>query len=139
MPALTNDPSRCELLNLGWGPGGHGPYLVRQEGHAPGGKSRTERFILQKDGRWLINLAFVMLPEAEQEKQLFHSPAEVVQYFEDLHVKPVRADTAVPSGVSSDELMAHFENCANRILRGMRTGGLTATQALPANRLRTDD
>jgi len=137
MPALTNDPTRCELLNLRWGPGGHGPYLVRQEGYAPGsGSSRMDFFILQRDGRWLINLAFVMLPEAEQEKQLFRSPAEVIQCFEDLCTKPVQADASVPSGVSADEIMAHFENCANRILRGIRTGSVSPVHALSSKPLK---
>ena len=68
MAALSNDPARCEVMNLGWGTGGHGPYLVRQEGYELGSSTfKMQRFILQKDGRWLLNLAFVMLPEAEQE------------------------------------------------------------------------
>ena len=137
MPALTNDPTRCELLNLGWGPGGHGPFLVRQEGYAPGATDfHNDFFILQKDGRWLINLAFVVLPEVEQEKQLFHSPAEVLQCLDDLCVKPVQADGEIPSGATSDEVMAHFENCANRILRGIRTGSVMPARALPATPLK---
>lgn len=132
MPALTNDPARCELLNLGWGQGGHGPYLVRQEGHAPGsGSSRTDFFILQKDGRWLINLAFVMLPEAEQEAQLFHSPAEVILCLQDLCIKPVQADDSMPTGARAAEVMTRFENCANRILRGMRSGSILPAHSLP--------
>lgn len=76
MAALCNDSTRCEILNLGWEKGGHGPYLVRQVGYAPGAVSlRNEPFILQRDGRWLLNLAFAALPEAEQEAQLFHSLA----------------------------------------------------------------
>jgi hypothetical protein len=133
MPALSNDPDRCELLNLGWGAGGHGPYLVRQEGHVPGtGDFHNDFFILQQDGRWLINLAFVMLPEAEQEKQLFHSPAEVIQCLDELRVKSVQADAEIPPGATSGEVMAHFENCANRILRGMRTGSVMPVHTLPA-------
>lgn len=125
MPALTNDPDACELLNLGWGPGGHGPYLVRQEGYAPGSTQfQKDFFILQKNGRWLINLAFVMLPEAEQERQLFHSSAEVIECFEELRIKPVEADASIPADANASEIMAHFENCANRILRGMRTGSV---------------
>ena len=74
MAALSNDPARCEVMNLAWGPNGHGPYLVRQEGYEPGSSTfKMQRFILQKDGRWLLNLAFVMLPEAEQEAQLFQN------------------------------------------------------------------
>ncbi len=123
MPALCNDPDRCEVLNLAYLPGGHGPYLVRQEGHPPGGTNpKPEHFILQKDGRWLLNLAFALLPEAEQEKQLFSSLTEVVLFFEQLCVKPVAADAALPHGVTAESVMAGFETCANHILRGMRTG-----------------
>ena len=133
MPALTNDPARCEVMNLGYGPHGRGPYLVRQEGYAPGSTNfRPDLFILQKDGRWLLNLAFVMLPEAGQERQLFHSLSEVMQFFEDLSVKPVQADATMPAGASAAEIMAHFEQCANHILRGMRTGTVIPAHTLAA-------
>ncbi|MBE2285459.1 MAG: hypothetical protein IAE77_18505 [Prosthecobacter sp.] len=122
MPVICNDAARCEVMNLAWGPGGHGPYLVRQEGYAPGSSTfKMQRFILQKDGRWLLNLAFVMLPEAEQEAQLFHSLTEVLQMFEGLSSKPVSAHAHLPAGANADEILAHFEQCTHRILRGMRT------------------
>lgn len=118
-------------MNLGYGPHGHGPYLVRQEGYVPASTSfRPDFFILQKDGRWLLNLAFVMLPEAEQEQQPFHSLAEAMVFFEDLCVKPVRADATLPAGVDPAEIMKHFEQCANHILRGMRTGSVIPGHAL---------
>jgi hypothetical protein len=121
MPVLTNDPACCEVMNLGWAHGGHGPYLVRQEGYAPGSTDfHPQRFILQKDGRWLINLAFVMLPEVAQEKQLFQSQTEVLLFLDELSGKPVVADAQWPSGMKSEEIMDHFEQCANRLLRGMR-------------------
>jgi hypothetical protein len=91
MSALCNDPARCEVMNLAWGANGHGPYLVRQEGYEPGSSTfKMQRFILQKDGHWLLNLAFVMLTEAEQEAQLFHSLTEVLQIFESLRPPPCR-------------------------------------------------
>jgi hypothetical protein len=126
MSALSNDPAHCEVMNLGWGTGGHGPYLVRQEGYEPGSSTfKMQRFILQKDGRWLLNLAFVMLPEAEQEAQLFHSLTEVLVFLDGLSDKPVQADEKLPPGTNTDEIMAHFEQCARRILRGMRTCTVT--------------
>lgn len=121
MPAICNDAARCEVMNLAWGSNGHGPYLVRQEGYAPGSSTfKMQRFILQKDGRWLLNLAFVMLPEAEQEAQLFHSLTEVLQLLDGLSSKPVRASAILPEGVSADEILEHFAQCTHRILRGMR-------------------
>ena len=122
MPALSNDPARSEVMNLAWGPNGHGPYLVRQEGYEPGSSTfKMQRFILQKDGRWLLNLAFVMLPEAEQEAQLFHSLTEVLQLLDSLSSKPVDASAVLPAGANVDEILAHFEQCTHRILRGMRS------------------
>ena len=126
MAALSNDPARCEVMNLAWGPGGHGPYLVRQEGYEPGSSTfKSQRFILQKDGRWLLNLAFVMLPEAEQEKQLFHHLTDVLLFLDGLSDKPVHADAKLPPGTNAEEIMTHFEQCARRILRGMRTCTVT--------------
>ena len=122
MAALCNDPARCEVLNLAWGSNGHGPYLVRQEGYEPGSSNFImQRFILQKDGRWLLNLAFVMLPEAEQEAQLFHSLTEVLKLLDELGSKPVRASADLPAGANAEEILAHFEQCTHRILRGMRS------------------
>jgi len=122
MPALSNDPARCEVMNLGWGQNGHGPYLVRQEGYEPGSSTfKMQRFILQKDGRWLLNLAFVMLPEAEQEAQLFHALSEVAHLLDAMSATPVRADAHLPGDVSETEILRHFELCTHRILRGMRS------------------
>ena len=121
MAALSNDPARCEVMNLGWGPQGHGPYLVRQEGFVPGGTDfRLQRFILQKDGRWLINLAFVMLTEAEQEAQLFHDLNDVLRFLDDLSAKPLKADGKLSPEANPEEILARFEQCTRRILRGMR-------------------
>jgi hypothetical protein len=32
MRTLTNDYRDCELINLGFGPNGRGPYFIRQDG-----------------------------------------------------------------------------------------------------------
>ena len=122
MAALSNDPARCEVMNLAWGPGSHGPYLVRQEGYEPSSSTfKSQRFILQKDGRWLLNLAFVMLPESEQEKQLFHSLTEVAHILDTMAATPARVDAHLPGDVSEAEILRHFEQCTHRILLGMRS------------------
>lgn len=122
MPALCNDATRCEVMNLAWAPGGHGPYLVRQEGYLPDSTDfHPQRFLLQKDGRWLLNLAFVMLPEAEQEAQLFHHLSDVLILLDRLAAQPVQADATLPPGTCADEILSHFEQCTHRILRGMRS------------------
>ena len=125
MAALSNDPGRCEVLNLGYGPGGHGPYLVRQEGYAPGSTDfKPQRFLLQRDGRWLLNLAFVMLPEAEQEAQLFHSLAEVGAFLDARSAGPVVADARLPAGADPADILAHFQTCTRHLLRGLRDGAV---------------
>ena len=130
MPALSNDPARCEVMNLHYAPHGHGPYLVRQEGYAPDSMNlRPEPFILQKDGRWLINLAFVLLPEEEQERQLFHSLTEVLIFLDGLAARPVVADARLPEDVSTGEILTHFEQCTRHILRGMRNCTLSPARA----------
>lgn len=132
MSALSNDPALCEVIDLGWGPTGHGPYLVRQEGYVPGSTHfKRQPFVLQKSGVWLINLAFVMLPEAEQKKQLFHTLSEVMLCFEAISTKPVQADDQLPEGSSAEEVMRHFESCTNRILRGLRDGTIVPSSSLP--------
>jgi hypothetical protein len=96
---------------------------VRQEGYEPGSSTfKMQRFILQKDGRWLLNLAFVMLPEAEQEAQLVSQPhGGAANCFDELSSKPVRASADLPAGANAEEILAHFEQCTHRILRGMRS------------------
>lgn len=122
---LSNDPERCEVMNLGYGPRGHGPYLVRQEGYPPGGTDfRPQRFILQKDGRWLLNLAFVLMPEPEQEKQLFHDLTEVLRFLDARGNQPVQADASLPPGADPAQIMAQFESCTHRILQGMRNSSV---------------
>lgn len=127
MGALSNDPARCELMNLGWGHQGHGPYLVRQEGYPPGSADmRPQWFILQRDGRWLLNFAFAMLAEEEQERQLFHSLSDLLVFLDQHSAAPVTADAALPANSKPDEIMAHFENCTHRILQGIRNCSVTA-------------
>jgi len=128
MAALTNDPARCEVMNLGWGHQGHGPYLVRQEGYAPGSSDlRPQHFLLQRDGRWLLNLVFAALPEAEQERQLFRDLGELSAFLDSLAASEVLADASLPSGANHEELLQRFESCTHRILQGIRNS--TSEQA----------
>jgi hypothetical protein len=62
-----------------------------------------------------------MLPEAQQEAQLFHSLTEVLKLLDELGSKPVRASADLPAGANAEEILAHFEQCTHRILRGMRS------------------
>ena len=130
MAVLCNDPARCEVMNLGWAANGHGPYLVRQHGYPPGSTDmQVQPFILQRDGCWLLNLVFATLPEEEQEAQLFHDLAALMGFIDRLAATEVRAETALPSGMTQAELLHRFENCTHRILRGMRLCAVTRLEA----------
>ena len=123
MSALSNDPTRCEVINLGWASSGHGPFLIRQEGHAPGGEGfQSQHYILQKDGRWLLNLKYGMLSEQEQENALFHHLPEVMSLLDRICSLPVQADARLPANCNPSEILASFERCTHRILKGMRSG-----------------
>ena len=106
MPALTNNYQSCELLNLGYGPGGRGPFLIRQEGSAPGSTTfQQERFLLRKDGTWVINLAVFTLSEKEQAQFLYDSSADALSVLDSLRGDPV-VESAIPEGKSMEELRA---------------------------------
>ncbi|MBL9115445.1 MAG: hypothetical protein JNJ83_10605 [Verrucomicrobiaceae bacterium] len=121
--ALSNYPDRCEVIDLAWNTKGHGPYLVRQHGYsAIGSDFVTQPYILQKDGTWLLNLAFALLPEKYQEKQLFQSLAEVIVFFEKLCTEPVKVDAHLPPNADPAQVLANFERCTHRILMGLRNG-----------------
>ena len=109
MPTLTNHFRSCDLLNLGYGPGGRGPFVVRQEGSAPGSMTlRQERFLLRKDGTWVINLAVFALSEKDKEQFLFATSAEAMTLLGELSGIPVVDDT-LPSDRSPEDLAAAAE------------------------------
>lgn len=106
MPALTNNHQNCELLNLGYGPAGRGPFLVRQEGSPPGSMTlKQERFLLRKDGTWVINLAVFSLPEREQQAFLHDTSADALMLLDGLTGDPV-VEADLPAGKSIEELTA---------------------------------
>ena len=66
MKILTNNVADCQLLNLETGQNRRGPYVLRQDGVAPGSMHvKTHRFLLRRDGTWVNSLAVYVLPEAE--------------------------------------------------------------------------
>ena len=72
MRILTNDYKDCELLNLGTNKSGHGPYVIRQDGVPPGSlSSQEDRFLLRKDGTWVLNITAFTLPERSKSSSLF--------------------------------------------------------------------
>ena len=49
------------------------------------------------------------------------APNVVLILLDDITSKSVRADASLPAGAGADEILAHFEQCTHRILRGMRS------------------
>jgi hypothetical protein len=120
MPTISNNYQRCEMLNLGSGPGGRGPFAIRQEGSAPGSMSmKQERFLLRDDGVWVLNLTVFALSEAQQQRFLYPTAAHVMRALENLESDPV-VDDRLPEGVSQSELLAGAENTASRLLSGLK-------------------
>ena len=121
MPTISNNHSRCEMLNLGSGPGGRGPFAIRQEGSAPGSMTmKQDLFLLRNDGVWVLNLTVFSLSEADQQRFLYATAVEVMQALEALTGDPVVEDK-LPAGMSRSELLAGAENTASRIISGLRS------------------
>lgn len=106
MATLTNSYHNCEILNLGYGPGGRGPFIVRQEASAPGSMTlQLDRFLLRKDGTWVLNLAVFALTEKEKEDFLYENTGVVVALLSELAGDPL-VDTSLPEGTSIEKLKA---------------------------------
>jgi nucleotide-binding universal stress UspA family protein len=121
MRTLTNNLADCQLLNLETGKNRRGPYVVRQDGVAPGSMDvKTYRFMLRKDGTWVNSLAVYVLPEAEQEAQFtFETVAEVYALAHALGGKP-RVDAKLPEGKSPEELIEAAKSATSRVWKGIQ-------------------
>jgi hypothetical protein len=106
MKKLSNRYEQCELLNLGYGPKGRGPFVVRQDGYPPGSTTlKADRFLLRKDGTWVLNLAVFALPEEEKEKFIYESRADAVKALQALKGDPVIEEN-LPAGRGLEDLKA---------------------------------
>ena len=125
MRILTNDYQDCELLNLATNPNGHGPYVIRQDGVPPdSSRSQEDRFLLRKDGTWVLNVTAFTLPEKEQGQFLFQNAAELHAAVENLIGKPVVED-ALPAGKTRAELSAGIETTLSKVWSRMREARAT--------------
>lgn len=122
MPVLTNFVDHCELLNLGFGPGGRGPYALRQTGSAPGSMTlQQDSFLLRKDGVWVLNLAAFALPEKELgEKFIFKDIPELFSVIEELGGKPLVVEDKLPADKSRAEVMAALQTTASNLMARIR-------------------
>ena len=120
MPIISNDHSRCEMLNLGSAPNGRGPFAIRQVGSPPGSMTLQEDpYLLRNDGTWVINLAVFSLPEEEQQRFFYSTAADVIKALDNLPGSPV-VEGGLPDGVSREEALAGLETTASRLLRGLK-------------------
>lgn len=120
MPTISNDYSRCEMMNLASAPNGRGPFVIRQEGSPPGSMSmKQDPFLLRNDGVWVLNLIVFSLPEQEQQRYIYQTSADVMKALDSLQGDPV-VDARLPEGVSQAELLAGVENTASRLLGGLK-------------------
>jgi hypothetical protein len=120
MRTLTNDYRDCELLNLGFNQNGRGPYFIRQDGVPPGSlNSQEDRFLLRRDGTWVVNFAVFVMAEEEQRQFIYENVAEVFDTLDKLVGKPM-AESQMPEGKSRAELLAALDTTTNRIWARVR-------------------
>ncbi len=108
---LSNHFSACRLISLAKhksaaefpGRDSHGPYVIMQEGYAPGDPSqRPAEFFLGRSGAWLATHWFIRMPVPERRKEfLFATKGEVMALMEDLN-GPVRVISTRPATVDED-------------------------------------
>ncbi|MFN0127253.1 MAG: hypothetical protein ACKV19_11275 [Verrucomicrobiales bacterium] len=121
MPAIANYPDRCELLNLGYGPQGRGPFIIRQVGNVPGSMDLAQNpYFLRKDGVWVLNLAIIALPEADQEVVLYPTMVEAMARLGALAGGDPVIEATLPAGRSLQELQSAAEDTANRLIAHLR-------------------
>jgi hypothetical protein len=116
MAAISHSVNQFKLLNLGYLRGGKGPYVIRQDGHAPGSITMEQhRFYLLDDGSWMLNYAFFLLPEEEQQQHLFGSLQEVFAAIDELAGKKVVVNDKLPEGATKEKIMASMRDIGNRL------------------------
>jgi hypothetical protein len=121
MSAIANYPDRCELLNLGYGPQGRGPFILRQEGSVPGSLDlRQNVYLLRKDGVWVLNFSVFALPEADQEAFFYPTTADAMKMLTSLSGGDPVIEMALPEGKTIAELQASTEQTASRLMARVR-------------------
>jgi hypothetical protein len=102
-----------------------GPYVIRQDGIPPGSlEAQEDRFLLRKDGIWVLNITVYTLSEKEQEQFIFQDAAELYATVEKLYGKPV-VEAALPPGKSRVELLAAINTTIFKVWSRMRAARAT--------------
>lgn len=117
--ALTNNYKDCKLIRLE-SKNPRSPLIVAQEGCDPNDpKCRMRMFYLQRDGRWIEEVARSVRPESESLDLVFESSSEALQVLSHSFSKPVVRDLPVNEadiqaylsklkGSSPEELLRQF-------------------------------
>ncbi|MFM2243308.1 MAG: hypothetical protein RLZ97_2163 [Verrucomicrobiota bacterium] len=118
---LSHDPSRLTLLNLRFHPGQKGPYIIRQDGYAPGSTDlKVHRFFLLRDGSWIRNHRFYLLESAEQRQHLLNDIAEAMDLIDSLAGQPVRADDSLPPGITPEEIIQRMQSIKDHLIHDLQ-------------------
>lgn len=85
---LTNDYKDCRLIKLDPSES-RSPLIVTQEGCAPDDPyCRTRLFYLQRDGKWIDEIARSTRPDSEAGDIVFETAGEALQLLSSLFGKP---------------------------------------------------
>ena len=107
---LTNSFLDTVYVNLGLNETGRGPYVIRQEGYPPNSVDmEVDRYILMKDGTWVLNYVLSALPEPEADTVLFDSIDEALKLLESIAGHDVKCRTDPPEGISLEQAIDMYE------------------------------
>lgn len=106
MPSLQNDFARFTIVNLEPDSPSRGPFIVAQNGSAPGdAKVRNKIHLLATDGTWVDLAALFHDPAAMAGELLFETVAEMIGVIERL-TGPAVARTIT---LNTEESLAEIE------------------------------
>jgi hypothetical protein len=97
MRTISNDYREVELLDLCPVRTNRGPFLVLQQGYAPGDADlRESLFVLRRDGSWVDVNVYLSAGDPElMSEALFSSAQQVMELFADLPAEPRVAELPV--------------------------------------------
>jgi hypothetical protein len=110
--ALTNDAKDCKLIKLD-SKDPKSPYVIMQEGYAPGDATcRMRLFYLQRDGFWIDEIARSTVPDREAGDVVFANSAEAMQVLAGLLGKPLVRALPV-SKAATEAYLARMKSIAS--------------------------
>lgn len=109
---LTNDYKDCQLIKLDPRESGS-PLIVAQEGCAPNDlMCRTRLFYLQRDGKWIDEIARSTRPDSEAGEVIFENAGEALRLLSSLFGKPVIRELPVTEA-DTESYIAKMKNISS--------------------------